>query len=512
MAIVSTAGGSLRAISSYAAPALAGSGSYSSSASWWTEADPATYAALYRTQPNVRKCVDFLARNIAQLGIHVYRRVSDTDRVRLTDHQLADWLNHPTPFITRYRTIESLVCDLGIYWNAYWLKVRLPDRIGLLRLPPEQMSVSGGLVPTSFFWTQADGTVMPMPPSEVVHFHGYNVGNPLAGLSPLETLRRILMEDTAATSHRESFWRNAARIEGVVERPLAAKAWAPEQVESFRAQWRAKFTGEAAVGAVPVLQEGMTFKSIAFSPRQAEYTAVRKLTGEETASAYHIPLPMVGILDHATFANIREQHKQLYSDCLGPWLVMLAEDIERQVLSECRDTRDIYVEFNIAEKLTGSFEEQANSLQALVGRPIMTANEGRARLNLPSIDDPGADQLARPLNTTTDAASASDAPPVAEDVRPAAVDIVPVLQATWARQARVLARTPDAAAFNEDRWNRELADDLVPAYRAAGYDIVDAALRAAQLARVVNSDTRFLLLTLNRAAAFEQRKAEGYVP
>src|SRR5262245_33102561 len=65
------------------------------------EADPATYAALYRTQPNVRTVVDFVARNIAQLGIHVFRRVSDTDRVRLADHALADWLNHPTPYITR---------------------------------------------------------------------------------------------------------------------------------------------------------------------------------------------------------------------------------------------------------------------------------------------------------------------------------------------------------------------------------------------------------------------------
>ena len=507
MPIVS-ATGSLRAVQSYSAPALAGTDT-SRSTSYFSEASPATYAALYRTQPNVRKCVDFIARNVAQLGIHVFRRLSDTDRERLVDHQLADWLNHPTPYITRYRQIETLLCDLGIYWNAYWLKVRLPDRVGLLRLPPEEMSVSGALVPSSYYWTQADGTVTPMPPSEVVHFHGYNSSTALEGLSPLETLRRILTEDIAATSHREAFWRNAARIEGVVERPLAAKAWTPEQVDSFRAQWRAKFTGEGGVGIVPVLQDGMAFKPIAFSPRQTEYSAVRKLTAEEVAAAYHIPLPMVGLLDHATFSNIREQHKQLYQDSLGPWLVMIAEELERQVLVDCRDTRDIYVEFNIAEKMTGSFEEQATSLQMLVGVPIMTANEGRARLNLPRIDDPGADQLARPLNTTTE----SSTPVILEDdERARAVQFAPVLAATWQRQAQVLGKTrADAAAFNEDRWNRELTDDLVPVYAAAGFDVVDATLRASQLARVVNSDTRLLLAT-SRAAAFEQRKAEAYVP
>ena len=53
------------------------------------------YATIYRTQPNVRVCVDFLARNIAQLGLHVFRRVSDTDRERLTDHPLAQVLGKP---------------------------------------------------------------------------------------------------------------------------------------------------------------------------------------------------------------------------------------------------------------------------------------------------------------------------------------------------------------------------------------------------------------------------------
>src|SRR5690554_2197333 len=93
------------------------------------------YATLYRTQPNVRTCVDFLARNIAQLGLHVFRRVSDTDRERLRDHGLAQLLNQPLPpefKMTRYRLIESLVSDLGIYFNAYWLKIRQDGRLRAL--------------------------------------------------------------------------------------------------------------------------------------------------------------------------------------------------------------------------------------------------------------------------------------------------------------------------------------------------------------------------------------------
>jgi hypothetical protein len=103
---------------------------------------------------------------------------------------------------------------------------------------------------------------------------------------------------------------------------------------------------------------------------------------------------MVGDLEHATFSNITEQHKMLYQDTLGPWLKFIKLEIERQLLPEFEDRTDVYVEFNINEKLRGSFEQQAASLGVLVGRPIMTANEGRARLNLPQLDDESANELA----------------------------------------------------------------------------------------------------------------------
>jgi phage portal protein BeeE len=108
------------------------------------------------------------------------------------------------------------------------------------------------------------------------------------------------------------------------------------------------------------------------------------LTREEVAAAYHVPPPMVGILDHATYSNITEQHKIVYQDTLGPWLTSIAEDIELQLLPGLDDSEGVYVEFNIAEKLRGSFEDQARSIQALVGAPVLSRNEARG----PSIETP----------------------------------------------------------------------------------------------------------------------------
>jgi len=454
------------------------------------------YATLYRTQPNVRTCVDFLARNIAQLGLHVFRRVSETDRQRLRDHPLAQTLNRPLPpqyKVTRYKLISSLVSDLGIYFNAYWLKLRAGGAFGLLRIPPQYMVVTGGLVPTLYQVT-VGGRVMDLAPDQVVHYAGYNPENPVFGLSPLETLRRILAEEAAMGDYREYFWANSARMNGIIQRPADAPEWSADARTRFKTEFEVLYAGGPNSGKTAILEEGMTWKEASFNAQESEYLGGRKLTREECARAYHIPLPMVGILDHATFSNITEQHKDLYQDCLGPWLAMIEEEIALQLLPEFEQARDVYVEFNIAEKLQGSFDEQTKSMQSAVGRPWMTANEARARFNLPSLGG-DADALVTPLNVLVGGqASPRDSAPsqgagkrvsgigysvFGEAGEKALVDPtlmetrerhvekwLEVLRRYFGRQhAALVGRVREGAGIETvwidgDRWDRELGEDL----------------------------------------------------
>lgn len=456
----------------------------------------ATYFQIFKSQPNVRTVVEFLARNIASLGIHWFRRISDTDRQRLDDHPVALTFDHPNPGRTCYRLIEELVTDMGIYFNAFWLKLPAPEpqRLSLLRLPPCEVEVEGGLLPTAYYWTTPNGERKPYPPEAIVHFSG-----PFGGISPLETLRRVIAEEASAVDYRAGLWRNGARIDGVLTRQkdTPAAKWSPDQVEQFREKWQEfSSTGTVAgkAGKTAILPVGMDFKPATFSARDSEFIAGGKLRREVCAAAYHIPLPMVGILDHATFSNIREQHKQLYADCLGPSLVMYAQEFMRQVLPEYDDIDRVYCEFNIAEKLKGDFEEQAGAIQTLVGRPVMTLNEGRARLNLGSKTEPDADTVAMPLNMGGGAA----APPVDPNAPPpdpgtAQASAFTVVHQCWARQWARLSKVPPAAraqAFDDARWNRELAADLAPIYRALGYDGETTARLSRESAMRVNAWTR----------------------
>ena len=444
------------------------------------------YATLYKTQPNVRTCVDFLARNIAQLGLHVFKRVGETDRQRLRDHPLAKLIYRPNPYTTRYRLIESLIADLGIYWDAYWLKLKDPSgQMMLLRMPPELVTVHGGVVPTYYEINLATENKK-IPPASIAHFRGYNPESAVRGLSPLETLRRILAEEFASGDYREYFWRNAARMGGIIERPAPQahqEDWSREARERFKAEFEALYSGGANSGKTAILEDGMTWKQSTFNAQESEYLAGRKLTREECARAYHIPLPMVGILDNATFSNIKEQHKNLYQDCLGPWLAMIEDEISLQLLPDFEDIEGVYIEFNIQEKLQGSFEEQVQSLQSAVGRPYMTPDEARARFNMPSLGGDAA-QLATPLNVLIggQASPRDSAPPKSWPQLKANAELDPTLMearerhiSKWAevlgrffgrQYAAIIGRVREGAGIETvwidgERWDGELAADIL---------------------------------------------------
>ncbi|WAB09115.1 portal protein [Arthrobacter phage Eesa] len=365
------------------------------------------YAAIWRGHGSVRTVVDFLGRNIASLGLHLFRRKSDNDRERVTDHPLARVLNRPNgesrvTGSTFYRLMDGTVRDLAIYDRAYWLKLKgVGGGMMLVRLPPWSVTPKNATwFGPEFFELHGSTGVKKIPAEQIVNFRGYAPEGDLAGTSPLESLRRVLAEEYEAGRMREQTLRNGARASGYLERPAVQagqQAWSKEARERFRASWRAQYSGGGPeAGGTPILEDGMKFVPASHSARDLQYVEVRKLAREEVAAAYFIPPTMVGVMDSATFSNIKEQHKHLYQDTLGPWLSMIAEELMLQLLPEFGDTAGLYLEFNLEEKMRGSFEEQAAQLQAATGGPWMTRNEARAMRNLPAIE--GGDELIVPLN------------------------------------------------------------------------------------------------------------------
>ena len=83
-----------------------------------------TYEELYRTQPELRSVIDFLARNIAQLPLHAYNKITDLERQKISNTPLTQTLDRPDLTSTRSKWIDALVKDLAIYDAAFFVKVK----------------------------------------------------------------------------------------------------------------------------------------------------------------------------------------------------------------------------------------------------------------------------------------------------------------------------------------------------------------------------------------------------
>lgn len=367
---------------------------------------------LWRRQPYLRTVVSFIARNIAQIGMHVLEREADGGRRRVRDGAAAKLLQQPSPESTWYELVYDLVSTLALYDDAVlWLRSNSETERFELRLIRPNWIV-GWEAPTAFSrgacTVAIPGTkkIQKLPADSLITFHGWDPTDARAGSSPVEALRTIIAEQWEANQFRLQMWKKGGRVGSYLTRP-AGTDWKPETRKRFIEEFRAQYTGPQG-GGVPLLEDGMEMKRVGFAAKEEEFVDSAKLALTTVASVYHINPTMLGLLDNANYSNVREFRRMLYGDSLGPIIRQIEDRLNAFLMPKLGAPEGQYIEFNLHEKLRGSFEEQAAVYQAGVGGPWMTVNEARSRENMPTIE--GGDDLIRPLNVGTATDSDTDEP------------------------------------------------------------------------------------------------------
>lgn len=362
---------------------------------------------LWKDQPHLRTVVDFVARNIAQLGVHTFTKQTDGGRER---RSLPVFDRNPNPDQTPYELIWQLVADLMLYDRAYWLVLRSPTGYEIRSLRPKWVigvkdatayNVGGYLVKFPNRPVGADPLLIPA--EQVLSFHGYHPIDALDGVSKIDALKGVLSEQVAAARFRAQMWQRGGRIGTYVTRPAAQAGtadWSATARSKFIRDFAAQWAGpNSTADGIPLLDEGMDLKQIRFSAREEQFVEATRLSLETIAQVYHVNPTMVGQLQNANYSNVREFRRALYGETLGP-IVKQIEDRINAFLLPMLGVRSpkVYSEFNVDARLRGSFEEQAQVFSSSVGGPWLTVNEARALQNLPSVEN--GDELIKPLNIT----------------------------------------------------------------------------------------------------------------
>lgn len=458
-----------------------------------TELGRQAVEAVWRTQPNVRKVVDFIARNVASIPLHTFERISDTDRRRVHDGALAGVVAQPAERVSPYRFWHAVLSD-GLLYDR-WAVLRVAREDGgesLVQIPSWRLRFQLDAlrrVTAAWYWvgdTQPDASApggwKQLDLDLLIFDHGYAPRS--AGVSPLETLADILAETAEAVRYRHQVWRNGARVPAWIERPPANQAtgvpaWSAEAREKFKAGFRAAYAGDGPdVGGVPLMEDGMKLHEFkAFSPQDLADLEGRRLSAIEVAAAYHIAPELVGARE-GTYSNVDAFRQMLYRDSLGPYITAWEGALNAQLVPALSEGRSLYVEANVESKLRGSFLEQAQVMQSATGAPWLTRNEARALQNRPPVD--GGDELVVPLNvlvggqaSPTDSGSQNRRADTSTRVGRRALlkaraterhtaKIAEVLRGFFKRQSATVLSAIGAGRdwWDGERWDKELADDL----------------------------------------------------
>lgn len=453
---------------------------------------------LYATQANLHAVVSFLADSVAQLPLKVYVRDEENSRRRDRDSVTAKLLWRPNADQTAYEFINALSIELLLMGCAVmWLLPDPDSESGYqLRIIPREWIVdterATNYAPDVLKVHTGAGQFIDIPRTEFVQFRMYSPGNPGGYQSPIAALRQTLREQIEADRFRTQIYRSSGRFNAYITRPKDVQPWDDETkrkwLTAFREGWGQDGSNS---GKMPLLEDGMEIKPYSFNAKEAQYAETKQLSREDVAAAFHVNPSLIWHTTTQTYASAKDNARALYADCLGPTLQMLQQRINSFLLPMLGADPNTYVEFDLTEKLKGSFEERASILQASVGGPWITRNEARADNNLPPID--GGDELIVPLNVLTGGqASPQDThmeeqePMTTEPAEPQKMRkksetekvrikarstkeederMAEILQKFWKRQANsVLPKlgAKSASWWDEDRWNDELAEDILP--------------------------------------------------
>jgi HK97 family phage portal protein len=337
---------------------------------------PPAYGDYIATSSSVYACSTLRARNVASLPLRAYRMVQG-ERVEVTEGAFADLMQSVNPHWTYNRLMQMTELSLCLWGQAFWVLERGPDGRGVpreiwwarpdrMRLVPHEQNYIAGWI---YDW---DNERLPFTPDEVIWFRHPNPLDEFMGLSPIAATRLAIDTAHGALQSNHAIFKNGLQISGVVSPQDKEIAWSREQVEQLRENLERRFKGSDKAHRLAVLGQAANFQTIGVSPKDAQFIELMKWTRSDVASVYGVPPELIGDHEHATYSNIEQAYKGLWTDCLIPEAAMISAEITEQMLKFFPDVD--MVEFDTAHVSAlqpdkASLAEQATKWVA-IGVPL----------------------------------------------------------------------------------------------------------------------------------------------
>jgi len=340
------------------------------------------------------RCVSLRSELMASVPLHTYRRTEDGGRERADDLGLSSVLHDDfNDSLSAFEGREFLIRSLDLSGNGYARIERDGDGQVTALYPISPLLVAVEQLPNGRLRYQVSkpaGGTETLLQEEVLHIRGPSRDG-VVGISPLAIARDNLGLMLSQAQAAQGLAGQGLRSSGFLETGTVLNDEDRGRLEKIMRG----YMGSQNAGSLMILEGGMTYKPLSWSPEDAELLASRKLSNEDVARVFGVPPTSVGITDKATYSNVEQESTMLVRNCLSPLAERVEAALMRCLLSrEAR--RSVYVEHDLTGLLRGDTAARFEAYR--VGREWgwLSPNDIRRAENLPPIPD--GDVYTSPMN------------------------------------------------------------------------------------------------------------------
>ena len=244
--------------------------------------------------------------------------LQDAER-RYDQHPLLGLVTRPNAAQGRAQLFEALYGQLLLSGNAYVEAVGgegVPVELHVLR--SDRMSVVPGADGWPVAYEYAVGGrkhrfAMTADHKPICHIKSFHPQDDHYGLSALQAAASAIDVHNAASAWSKALLDNAARPSGAIVYNGADPAgMTSQQYDRLVAEMEMHHQGARNAGRPMLLEGGLDWKPMGFSPSDMEFQKTKEAAAREIAVAFGVPPMLLGITGDATYANYQEANRAFY--------------------------------------------------------------------------------------------------------------------------------------------------------------------------------------------------------
>lgn len=246
--------------------------------------------------------------------------LQDADR-RYDQHPLLALVARPNAAQGRAELLEALYAQLLLSGSGYVEAVGgeegLPLELHVLR--SDRMSVVPGTDGWPVAYEYAVGgrkhrfdVTGPVP--SVCHIKNFHPQDDHYGFSPMQAAAMALDVHNSASRWSKALLDNAARPSGAIvyRGGDGHDRMSTDQFDRLVSEIETNHQGARNAGRPMLLEGGLDWKPMGFSPSDMEFQKTKEAAAREIALAFGVPPMLIGIQGDATYANYQEAHRAFY--------------------------------------------------------------------------------------------------------------------------------------------------------------------------------------------------------